>query len=147
MNGIILLIHSLLRWILCILLLATIIKAIHGVVTKRAFSNSDNKISLFLMISAHTQLVVGLVLYFISPMVQFGNMKDSQIRFFTVEHSTLMLIAIVFITLARIRSKKAATDAAKFRMLLIFSLIALVIILLAVPWPYSPISRPWFSPN
>lgn len=144
MNGIIILIHSLLRWILCVLLLATIIKSIHGVVTKRAFSNSDNKISLFLMISAHTQLVVGLLLYFVSPMVQFGNMKDSQIRFFTVEHSTLMLIAIVFITLARIRSKKATTDAAKFRMLLIFSLIALVIILLAVPWPYSPIARPWF---
>ena len=74
----------------------------------------------------------------------FGNMKDSQIRFFTVEHSTLMIIAIVFITLARIRSKKAATDAAKFRMLMIFSLIALVTILLAVPWPFSPIARPWF---
>ncbi len=144
MLGIIVLLHSLLRWVLCILLLATIIKSINGVVTKRAFANSDNKISLFLMISAHTQLVVGILLYFISPMVMFGNMKDSQIRFFTVEHSTLMIIAIVFITLARIRSKKAATDAAKFRMLMIFSLIALVIILLAVPWPFSPIARPWF---
>jgi|SRR6185312_320471 len=147
MYGILPIIHSLLRWILTILLLATIIKSIHGVVTKRAFSNSDNKLSLYLMISAHTQLVVGLLLYFVSPLVQFGNMKDAQIRFFTVEHSTLMIIAIVFITLARIRSKKAATDAAKFRMLMIFSLIALAIILLAVPWPYSPISRPWFSPN
>lgn len=144
MYGILLPIHSLLRWVLCILLLTTIIKSIHGAVTKRAFSNSDDKISLFLMISAHTQLLVGIILYFVSPMVQFGNMKNAPIRFFTVEHSTLMIIAIIFITLARIRSKKAATDAAKFRMLMVFSLIALCIILLAVPWPFSPIARPWF---
>lgn len=138
------LIHSLLRWVVLILLLAAIIKSLNGLISKRSFSNSDNKISLFLMISAHTQLVVGILLYFISPFVQFGNMNDKEIRFFTIEHSFMMIIAIVFITLARILSKKAATDITKFRRLFIFCLIALIIIFIAIPWPFSPVSRPWF---
>jgi heme O synthase-like polyprenyltransferase len=96
------------------------------------------------MISAHTQLLVGIILYFVSPYVQFGNMNDKEIRFFTMEHSTMMIIAIIFMTLARILSKKAPTDTGKFRKLFIFSLIALLIIFMAIPWPFSPISRPWF---
>jgi hypothetical protein len=142
-------IHSFLRWAVLLLLLATIIKSLNGLITKRSFSNSDNKISLFMMISAHTQLLVGLLLYFVSPNVQFGNMKDDGIRFFTMEHSSMMIIAIVFMTLARILSKKATIDNAKFKKLFIFSTIALLIILVAIPWPFYPaaFSRPWFSPN
>jgi len=144
MYGILTVLHSFLRWAVLLLLLATIIKSLNGLITKRSFSNSDNKISLFMMISAHTQLLVGIVLYFVSPYVQFGNMNDKEIRFFTMEHSTMMIIAIVFMTLARILSKKAPTDIGKFRRLFIFSLIALLIIFMAIPWPFSPISRPWF---
>lgn len=144
MYGILTPIHSLLRWVVLLLLLAAIIKSLQGLISKRSFNNSDNKISLFLMISAHTQLLVGILLYFFSPFVQFGNMKNDEIRFFTVEHSSMMILAIVFITLARILSKKASTDVAKFRRLFIFCLIALLIIFMAIPWPFSPISRPWF---
>ena len=144
MYGILTVLHSFLRWAVLLLLLATIIKSLKGLITKRSFSNSDNKISLFMMISAHTQLLVGIILYFVSPFVQFGNMNDKEIRFFTMEHSVMMIIAIVFMTLARILSKKAPTDPAKFKKLFIFSLIALLIILAAIPWPFSPISRPWF---
>lgn len=145
MYGILTPIHSLLRWVVLILLLAAIIKSLQGLISKRSFSNSDNKISLYLMISAHTQLVVGILLFFVSPFVQLGgNMKDEQIRFFTMEHTTLMIIAIAFITLARILSKKATTDNAKFKRFFIYCLIALLIIFIAIPWPFSPISRPWF---
>lgn len=144
MYGILLPIHSLLRWVVLILLLAAIIKSLQGLISKRAFSNSDNKISLFMMISAHTQLVVGILLMFVSPMVQFGNMNDEEIRFFTWEHSSMMIIAIVFMTLARMLSKRAKTDVGKFRRLFIFSLIALLIIFMAIPWPFSRIARPWF---
>jgi hypothetical protein len=144
MYGILTVIHSFLRWAVLLLLLATIIKSLNGLITKRNFSNSDNKISLFMMISAHTQLLVGIILYFVSPYVQFGNMNDKEIRFFTMEHSTMMIIDIIFMTLARILSKKAPMDTGKFRKLFIFSLIALLIIFMAIPWPFSPISRPWF---
>jgi len=144
MYGILTPIHSLLRWVVLILLLVVIIKSLQGLLSKRSFSGSDNKMSLYLMMSAHTQLVVGILLLFVSPFVKFGNMSDSETRFFTMEHTSMMIIAIVFITIARISSKKATTDTGKFRRLFIFSLIALLIILAAIPWPFSPISRPWF---
>lgn len=144
MYGILTVIHSLLRWVVLLLLLAAIIKSLHGLISKRSFSDSDDRISLFMMISAHTQLLVGIILYFVSPFVKMGETADKEVRFFTMEHSTMMIIAIVFMTLARILSKKAPTDTAKFRRLFIFSIIALLIIIMAIPWPFSPISRPWF---
>ncbi|NNM95972.1 MAG: cytochrome B [Bacteroidia bacterium] len=146
MYGIILVIHSLLRWAILILLLACIIKSLTGMISKRAFTASDNKISLFLMISAHTQLLVAILLYFISPFVQFGAeaMKDPEKRFFTMEHTTMMLLAIILITMGRILGKKAASDKGKFRRLFWFNIIALLIIFMAIPWPFAQISRPWF---
>jgi hypothetical protein len=116
-------------------------------VNKKAFAPSDNKISLFLFISAHTQLLVAIILYFVSPFVKFGGdaMKDGEVRFFTMEHSVMMLIAIVLITMGRILSKKAPNDLAKFKKLFWFNMIALIIILVAVPWPMlSMVHRPWF---
>src|SRR5579863_87097 len=74
--------HSFVRWALLILLLACIIKSLQGMMSKKAFGASDNKISLFLMISAHTQLLIGLVMYFISPMVSFNlsSVSDPEIH-------------------------------------------------------------------
>ena len=138
------LLHSFLRWAVLLLLLATIIKSLNGLFSKRGFTKSDDKISLFMMISAHTQLLVGIILYFVSPFVQFGNTTDKEVRFFTMEHTSMMIVAIVFMTIARISSKKGKTDNVKFKRLFIYSLIALVIIIAAIPWPFSPISRPWF---
>lgn len=141
--GLLIQIHSFLRWILLILLLAAIIKSLSGLMSKRAYAPSDNKISLFLMISAHTQLLVGLVLYFISSKVMFnsGTMQNNIARFFTVEHSTMMLIAIALITIGRISSKKAVTDAAKFKKAFWFFLIALLVIFAAIPWPFMQIAK------
>ena len=97
-----------------------------------------------MMISAHTQLLVGLGLYFVSPYVQFRSTVPEN-RFFTMEHSTMMVVAIIFMTLARILSKKGKTDNAKFKRLFIFSLLALLIIIMAIPWPFSHAApRPWF---
>lgn len=146
MLGLLIQIHSFLRWIILVLLLAAIIKSLGGMMSKRAYAPSDNKISLFLMILAHTQLLVGIILYFISPMVVFSatTMKDDQLRFFTMEHSVMMLIAIVLITIGRISSKKAATDAAKFKKSFWFFLIALLVIFAAIPWPFMAVHRPWF---
>jgi hypothetical protein len=143
-------IHSLLRWVVLILLLTAIIKSLSGLMSKRAYAPSDNKISLFLMISAHTQLLIGILLYFVSPLVQFNGeaLKTPEVRFFTMEHSVMMIIAIALITIGRISSKKAATDESKFRKSFIFFLIALLIIFMSIPWPFHmpgiPAMRPWF---
>lgn len=144
--GIIVQIHSFIRWIMLILLLAAIIKSYGGLRSKRAYMPSDNKISLFLLIATHIQLLVGLLLYFTSPWVQFNGeaMKAPEVRFFTMEHLVMMLAAVVLITIGRVSSRKAATDEAKFKKAFTFFLIALVVIFAAIPWPFMPVHRPWF---
>ena len=147
MYQILLPIHSFLRWAMLILLLACIIKSLMGIVNKTAFGPSDNKINLFLFISTHTQLLVAILLYFVSPFVKFGGdtMSNGEIRFFTMEHSAMMLIAIGLITMARITSKKAPTDLAKFKKLFWYNMLALIMILVAIPWPnMGMVHRPWF---
>lgn len=126
--------HSLNRFILLALLLVVIFKSLKGWLSKLPFEKTDDKLSLFLFISTHTQLLFGLILYFISPAVIFSgaSMKDSVARYWLVEHITGMLIAIVLITMARITIKKIADSTAKHKRLFIFNTIALVIILVII---------------
>lgn len=123
--------HSLNRFVLLILLLVVIVKSLRGWLNKSPFEKADDKLSLFLFISTHTQLLLGLILYFVSPIVIFSgaSMKDSVARYWLVEHSTGMLIAIVLITMARIQSKKMTDSSAKFKKLFTFNIAALAIIL------------------
>ena len=90
--------------------------------------------NLFTLISAHIQLLLGLVLYFVSPFVQFNSstMKTGDLRYWTVEHITMMIIAIVLITIGHSKSKKAMLPAAKHKTIAIFYTIALAIIVLAI---------------
>lgn len=126
--------HSYLRYIVLILLIVVIITSLVALVNKKAYTSGDNKLSLYLFISTHLQLLLGLILFFVSPVVQFSGeaMKNPETRYWLVEHNTAMLIAIVFITLARTTSKKMTDSQAKHRRMLIFNVIALVIILAAI---------------
>lgn len=131
MHSIILILHSLNRFILLILLLAVVVRTLMGWQNKAAFSNTDNKLSLFLFISTHTQLLLGLILYFVSPVVIFSStsMQDKAARYWLVEHLTGMLIAIVLITLGRTTTKKITDSALKYKRMFVFNGIALIIIL------------------
>jgi len=126
--------HSYLRYIILILLVIVIITSLLGLVNKKPYTNTDNKLSLYLFISTHLQLLLGLILFFVSPVVQFSGeaMKNPATRYWLVEHNTAMLIAIVFITLARTTSKKMSDSQRKHKRMLIFNLIALVIIVLTI---------------
>lgn len=143
--------HNLLRYAVVILLIIAVVRAFIAWFDKKPYTNSDNKISLFLLISAHLQLVIGLALYFISPMMSgyFENdmgeiMRSPVMRFWTVEHSLSMLIGIGIITLGRIMSKKGSNDNSKHRRSAIYFALAMVLIFSAIPWPFSEISRAWF---
>ena len=126
--------HSYLRYIILILLIVVIITSLLGMMNKKSFTETDNKLSLFLFISTHLQLLLGLILFFVSPVVQFSSaaMKDPSTRYWLVEHNTAMLIAIIFITLARTTSKKMSDSNAKHKRMFIFNLIALAIIILTI---------------
>lgn len=126
--------HSYLRYIILVLLVIVIITSLMGMLNKKPYTSTDNKLGLFLFISTHLQLLIGLILFFVSPVVQFSGeaMKNAATRYWLVEHNTAMLIAIVFITLARTTSKKMVDGQAKHKRMFIFNAIALVIIVLAI---------------
>ena len=145
--------HNLLRYAIVIFLIINVVKSFLGWFGKKEYTAGDNKLSLFLFITAHLQLVIGLVLYFISDIVQgykampmIDIMKDSVARFWVVEHMLSMIVGIVIITLGRIMAKKAKTDGAKFRRQAVYFTLAMVIIFAAIPWPWAAegIARPWF---
>lgn len=126
--------HSLLRYFVLILLLAVIIKSMIGWLSNKPFGKTDNKLSLFLLIFTHIQFLVGLILYFVSSMVQFNSetMKNDTLRYWAVEHITGMLIAVVLITAARSTSKKMTEDIKKHKRLAIFNILALIIIIVTI---------------
>ncbi len=134
MHSFILVLHSVNRFILLALLLTVIVRAFMAMQSKSAFGTTDNKLSLFLFISTHTQLLLGLILYFVSPVVIFSgeSMKNSIARYWLVEHLLGMIIAVVLITMARITMKKLTDDTAKHKRMFTFNTIALVIIIAMV---------------
>jgi hypothetical protein len=126
--------HSGFRYIVLLLLLVVIIKSLYGFINNKPFLAIDNKLSLWLLIATHIQFVGGLVLYFVSPFVQFSGeaMKDSSLRYWTVEHVVGMLIAVVLITIARTTSKKMSHAKAKHQRLFLFNTIALILIVATI---------------
>ena len=144
--------HNLLRHAIIIFLVINVVKSFLGWFGKKEYTAGDNKLSLFLFISAHLQLVVGLVLYSVSGVVKVAMadmgeaMKDAVLRFWAVEHMLSMIVGIIIITLGRIMAKKAKTDSTKFRRQVIYFTLAMVIIFADIPWPWAEmgIARPWY---
>lgn len=126
--------HSVVRYFILVFLMIVIVRSLMGWQQKSPYSALDDKFSLWLFMFTHTQLLIGLIVYFVSPAVIFSaaSMKDTVARYWLVEHVTMMAIAIVLITMARITAKKMADAVAKHKRLFIFNTIALVIILIAI---------------
>lgn len=146
----VLVIHNLLRWGVLIFGIWTVVNALTGVLSKRAFNANDNRSNLFFMICCDIQLLIGLILFFSNSWfdkLKSGMgpvMKNSYDRFFTVEHSVMMIIAWILVHVGRTSVKRASGDAAKHRKMLIFFGLALLLILASIPWPFRPeIGRPY----
>ncbi|QIP13282.1 cytochrome B [Spirosoma aureum] len=128
--------HSGLRWIALVLLIAAVFTALSRWQGRNGYTDGNRKLYLFTLISIHLQLVIGLILYFISPKVNFGMISDKLYRFYTVEHLTGMLVAIVLITIGYSRSKRASDPTTKQRLIAIFYGLGLLLILAMIPWPF-----------
>ena len=145
--------HSFLRWVILLLLVVSILMSLSGMMGKKPFSAGQKKTGLFLMIAAHTELLIGLYQWIFGPwgvklmgsMGMGAAMKDNVARFYGIEHITAMIIAIVLITIGRGVAKKKIADEAKQKRTFWLFLVALVIILVSIPWPFrAGIARPWF---
>jgi len=114
-----------------VLFIYTILMALLGWFGNRPYTNGNRLANLFAMISAHMQLLIGIVLYFLSPLVAFNSttMKDPVTRYFTVEHWVMMIIAIALITVGHSKSKKLVLPEAKHKTIALFYGIALLIII------------------
>jgi hypothetical protein len=145
--------HSILRWVILILLLWSILRCFFGWTNESVFTSGDRKIWLFTLIFSHITLLLGLFQVFfgrfgiITSSLPEGTriMKDRFYRFFWIEHPLTMIIAITFITLAYGMSKKSIPDKIKYKKAFWFFIIALLLILAGIPWPFRHgIGRPLF---
>ncbi|MDG2433516.1 hypothetical protein [Flavobacterium sp.] len=128
--------HSGWAYIALLLLLVAVLNAIIGLVSKKEFTAKDRKIALFGLIGIHIQFLVGIILYFVSPLgfASFGQMADKAIRLTSLEHPLINVIAIALITIGWSKHKKLTLGTAKFKTFTIFYGLGLVLILSKIPW-------------
>lgn len=151
MHQTLLVLHSINRYLVLISLLYAIVIAWNGLRSNKIFSESNNRARHLTATIAHIQLMLGLCLYFISPIVKFnvfegpGNDIVSEHTFFRYIHLVLMVISVIIITIGAAKAKRMDTNRLKFKTMLLWYSISLLIILIAVPWPFSPLAnRPYF---
>ncbi len=133
--------HSGFRFIVMVLFIYTLLVALFGWIGRSPYTNRNRVTNLIALASVHTQLVIGVILYFLSPLVQFNKdtMKDPSLRYFTVEHWVMMVIAIVIITIGHSKSKKVVLPEIKHKTIAIYYGIALLIIIGALAAGHIPI--------
>ncbi|MBC5840331.1 MAG: hypothetical protein K2Y30_09460 [Flavobacteriaceae bacterium] len=128
--------HSGWAYIALLLLIIATANALIGMLSKKEFTARDRKIALFGLIGIHIQLLVGMILYFVSPLgfASFGQMADKALRLTSLEHPLINIIAIALITIGWSKHKKLTTSETKFKTFTIFYGLGLVLILSRIPW-------------
>jgi hypothetical protein len=144
-----LIIHNLLRWVVLLLAILAIVRAVLGVTGRRGWASADQAAGQWFSRMLDVQMLLGLVLYiFLSPFTReaFGDfgaaMRNPPLRFYAVEHIAAMAIAVGLVHVGTVRVKKAKDAAQRHKSALIFYALALVIMLLSIPWPGTPGGRP-----
>lgn len=128
--------HSGWAYVALLLLVFAVVNSFLGKSTKKEFTAKDRKIALFGLIATHIQLVVALILYFISPLGadSIGQMAESDVRLTWLEHPLINILAIVLITIGWLKHKKTTIGSAKFNTIFIFYGLGLLLILSRIPW-------------
>ena len=128
--------HSGFRYVVILLVIIALTQSLTGWLGQKSYTEINRKINLFTMISAHIQLLSGIILYFFSPLVKTDDiasaMKNDISRYWTIEHSVMMLIAVVLFTVGHSLSKKATEGMNKHRSVAIFYGLGIIVIILAI---------------
>jgi magnesium-transporting ATPase (P-type) len=128
--------HSGWAYVALLILLVAVVNALIGFTSKKEFTSKDRKIALFGLIGTHIQLVIGLIVYFVSPLglQVLGQMSNADFRLTSLEHPLINIIAIALITIGWSKHKKLLNSEAKFKTFAIFYGLGLVLILSRIPW-------------
>ena len=144
-------VHSWLRWVVLVLALVAIFRAISGAASGRAWGRADDLAGKLFLRALDVQVLLGLLLYFaLSPITRAalgdfgGAMKISAMRFWAVEHWFGVVVGMVLAHRGQIRIRKLTDSAAKHKVAAIFWTLALLAILASIPWPGTPNARPLF---
>ena len=137
-------IHSYWAYIVLLMLVIAIGNALLGKFMNKSFTIKDLRISLFALIVTHIQLLVSLILYFVSP--RFGAwqegvgavMGDSSLRFYLVEHPITNIFAVVLITMGWSMHKRQTESGKKFLRIGLFYLLGAFLLLSRIPWSEWP---------
>lgn len=143
-------IHSIIRWLLVAGVAYCFLKSIFGLVTKSPYHKLDHIVRSGTSAISHLQIIIGFILYFKSPLVAYfrtsgrESLQYPDIAFFGIYHVSCMVIAILLITIGAAKAKRAATDYAKHHHTFWWFGFAVLLIFLAIPWPFSPyVARPY----
>ncbi|MGK0254087.1 MAG: hypothetical protein ACI9OE_001575 [Mariniflexile sp.] len=133
-------VHSYWAYLVLLVLVIAVVNALIKTFGDKEYTAKDFRISLFALIVSHIQLLIGLLLYFVSPRFDLWSelggevMKNSIARLYLVEHPLVNIIAVVLITMGYSKHKKKLTSKAKLKPLAIFYTIALLLLLSRIPW-------------
>lgn len=143
--------HSIMRWLVLASIVYAIYRAYRGYSSNAQFSKTDNAVRHWTATIAHIQLLIGIILYTQSPIIKYfwqnfnEAIQNLDLVFFGLLHLILMLTAIILITIGSALSKRKTTDNDKFKTMLVWFSVSLIIIFIAIPWPFSPLAnRPYF---
>ncbi len=141
--------HSIARWGVVILGLIAVIRAISGWLGNKPFTAADNRGGMLFTMVFDIQILLGLILFFSKGWfgvltADFGAaMSNGATRFFTLEHPSLMLLAVILAHIGRAKSKKAESDKTKHARAALWYGLSYVILLASIPWPFMANARPW----
>ena len=128
--------HSGFAYLAFLLLVIAVVNSFIGLFSKKEFTERDRKIALFGLAAIHTQLLIGFIVYFVSPLgfSALGQMKDAALRLTSLEHPLMNIIGIALITIGWMKHKKLTTSESKFKTFSIYYGLGLVLILSKIPW-------------
>lgn len=128
--------HSWWASLTILLLLIAVVNAFVGWKSKRPFTPRDRKLTLIAMTFAHLQLLLGLVLYFVSPLgfAVLGQMSSPMLRLTSLEHPLMGILAITLISIGWSKHKRTNYPSRKFKHITILFGGGLVLILSRIPW-------------
>ena len=139
--NIVLALHNILRWVVVIGGAVAVVRAAYGWLAGRPWRSLDSQLGLLFTVSMDTQVLLGLLLYFVLSPITTNNlsnigeaMSDPNARYYLVEHIAIMLVALGLVHAGRSLSKKAEEDTDKHMRAAIFFTIALVLVVAMIPW-------------
>ncbi len=143
--------HSLFRWLLVAGVIFSMGRSVWALYAKTGYQPIDRILRSATSGISHVQLIIGLILYVKSPLVTYlrSNPQEAlaymDVAFFGIFHLASMVLAILLITIGAAKAKRAPSDREKYLQVLRWFGLAVLLILVAIPWPFSPYAaRPYF---